>query len=147
MEKGTSPGGHEPMNSHPFVRKTNDLLIMLIAGMAIVAITQFIYPLPAQKQFLMMLGFGFVSGLFLSSLLSSIEWALFFFMGVQIMTLTPSMLNFILADSNTPLNLAPVIFESSRYSLFLLSSWIISIPVGYMLQKLVMSNYFKERLF
>jgi len=38
-------------------------------------------------------------------------------------------------------------FESGHYTGFLLTSWIIAVPLGFMLQKLIMSDYYRRTLF
>ena len=132
------------MDHNPFISRNNDLFIMLIAGCAMAFTTRYLYSLSVQEQFIVMTGFGYMAGLFASYLYQSLEWAFFFALGVLLVFLTP--LGF-LAYQTGQLPLAQIIatsIESGQYSLFLLSSWIISIPTGLMTQKLLMGDYYRR---
>ncbi len=132
------------MDHNPFVSRNNDLFIMLIAGSGIVFLNSYLLPLSVQHQFVLVLGFGFLSGLFMNYLYQSIEWALLFALGILLMTLFPWFLRAFWMDHLPVLEVIRATMKAGEYSLFLLSSWIIAIPSGFMLQKLVMGNYYRR---
>lgn len=117
---------------------------MLIAGSGIVFLNSYLLPLSVQHQFVLVLGFGFLSGLFMNYLYQSIEWALLFALGILLMTLFPWFLRAFWMDHLPVLEVIRATMKAGEYSLFLLSSWIIAIPSGFMLQKLVMGNYYRR---
>jgi len=120
---------------------------MLIAGASILFVNNYLLSLSVQAQFVIILSFGLLAGLFMSYLYQSLEWALFFALGVQLVALTPILIqNF----NGSPLQISELVglsLSTAKYSLFLLSSWIIAIPTGFMLQKLIMGNYYRRTLF
>ncbi len=137
----------ESMDHHPLISKMNDLIIMFIAGISIQLSHFYIAPMTIQTQFLLILFFSFFSGLFMSYLYQSIEWALFFALGIQTITIIPFAL-FYIQTKTLPLNdFLMAIYQSGHHTLFLLSSWLVGIPVGFLFQKFIMGNYYKERLF
>jgi hypothetical protein len=133
------------MDHNPFVSRNNDLFIMLIAGSGMVLLTNHWLPMSVQQQFLVILGFGFLGGLFLNSLYQSIEWALLFTLGILITSLFPWGLRAFYLEQFPLVDIIRTALQAGEYSLFLLSSWIIAIPAGFMLQKLVMTDYYKRK--
>ncbi len=133
------------MDHNPFISRNNDLFIMLIAGSGMVLLTNHLLNLTIQQQFLLMLGFGFMAGLFMNYLYQSLEWALFFTVGVVTVNLFPWLLRAFLMDHLPIVEMIRAGITAGEYSLFLLSSWIIAIPAGFMLQKLVMGDYYKRK--
>jgi len=133
------------MDHNPFISRNNDLFIMLLAGCGVIFFHNYVFPLSVQSQFLIVLSIGFMAGLFMTYLYQSLEWALFFALGVQLITLIPWIFS---AYVRSHLNFAELIragVYTGEYSLFLLSSWIIAIPTGYMAQKLIMGNYYRRK--
>ena len=133
------------MDHNPFISRNNDLFIMLLAGCSVVFFHNYVLPLSVQSQFLIVLGIGLMAGLFMNYLYQSLEWALFFAIGVQTVSLLPWCLK---AYASSQLNFVELIragVYTGEYSLFLLSSWIIAIPTGYMVQKLIMGNYYRRK--
>ena len=135
------------MDHNPFISRNNDLFIMLIAGCSIILTNNYIVPLSIQQQFLVILGFGFLSGLFMNYLYQSIEWALFFALGIQLVSLIPVALKSYYAGQFLLVEMLRQGITAGEHSLFLLSSWIIAIPAGFMLQKLLMGNYYRKKTF
>lgn len=134
------------MNHNPFISRNNDLFIMLIAGMCLHFVNSYLFPLTVQTQFLVILAFAFFSGLLMNYFYQSLEWALFFVLGLQIVTLAPYLIHYVYFKEIALLDLISSCIQTGRYSLFLLSSWIIGIPTGYFLQKLLMHNYYRKTL-
>lgn len=120
---------------------------MLIAGAGTFFIVNYGFSLSVQLQFLMVFGIGIFAGLFMSYLYQSLEWALFFAIGMQLVALFPEMLVIVLTKQVSLITMVEVALQTGRYSLFLLSSWVIAIPAGFMLQKLIMGNYYRRTLF
>lgn len=135
------------MDNNPFVSRINDLIIMLIAGMSIHFVSRYLFPISVQTQFLIVLSFAFLSGLFMSYLYQSIEWALFFWLGIQSITLIPFLVLYLKTQSLPTHALFQAGLHSVQYSIFLLSSWLVGLPVGYMLQRLLMGNYYRQSFF
>jgi hypothetical protein len=135
------------MDHNPFITRNNDLFIMLIAGMSILFTTSYVIPMSLQTQFLIVLGFAFLSGFFMSYLYQSLEWALFFMVGIQIVALSPSFISYLTQNDLSANHLIQQALTSSRYSLFLLSSWVVGIPAGFILKKLLFQNYYRRGLF
>lgn len=135
------------MDRNPFISRNNDLFIMLLAGMAIHFASSYVLPLTIQIQFLTVLGFAFLAGLFMNYLYQSLEWALFFMLGVLLVAATPLVTLYFTADSYTLPQLITHMIQTTRYSFFLLSSWIVGIPVGFLLKKVLFGNYYRQGLF
>ena len=135
------------MDHNPFISRNNDLFIMLIAGMAIHFASSYVLPLPIQTQFLIVLSFAFLAGLFMNYLYQSLEWALFFMLGVSLVAATPLLTLYLTEDSYTLPLLITHVLQTARYSFFLLSSWIVGIPVGFLLRKVLFGNYYRQGLF
>lgn len=135
------------MDHNPFITRNNDLFIMLMAGMAIQFANSYVVPLSVQHQFLIVLTFSFVAGLFLSSLFQSLEWAVFFALGVMIVALSPALITYGLQDAPDHVALISQLIRSSQYSFFLLSSWLFGIPVGYLVSRSLMGDYYRRGLF
>jgi len=135
------------MDHNPFIARNNDLFIMLIAGMAVQFASQYVFPLSLQQQFVIVLSFSFLSGLFLSSLFQSLEWALFFAMGVLLVTTTPFAIQYGLQETPDTLQILTQIILSSHQAFFLLSSWLVGIPVGYFFTRVLIGNYYRRGLF
>lgn len=113
--------------------------------MATMAINQYILHLSFQAQFLMVLTLGFIAGLFMSKFYQSLEWAFFFALGILSVNMTPSLLELINGGPLT--SLIHHVFQSGHYVGFLLTSWMIAIPIGYITQKVLMSDYYRRTLF
>ncbi len=135
------------MDHNPFISRNNDLFIMLIAGMSIHFASSYVFPLTIQTQFLIVLGFAFLAGLFMNYLYQSLEWALFFMLGVSLVAATPLVTLFFTEDNYSLPILITHMIQTARYSLFLLSSWIVGIPVGFIVQKVLFGNYYRQGLF
>jgi len=135
------------MDHNPFISRNNDLFIMLIAGMAIHFASSYVLPLTIQTQFLIVLSFAFLAGLFMNYLYQSLEWALFFMLGVSLVAATPLLTLYLTEDSYTLPLLITHVLQTARYSFFLLSSWIVGIPVGFLLRKVLFGNYYRQGLF
>jgi hypothetical protein len=135
------------MDHNPFISRNNDLFTMLIMGMIFHIFNLYVFPINVQTQFLIILVFSFLSGLFMSFLYQCLEWALFFVLGIQIVTLAPTIKLLALGVKFNPYETIGLVLQTSQYSLFLLSSWIIGIPTGFLLQKLIMADYYKKRYF
>jgi hypothetical protein len=133
------------MDHNPFITRNNDLIIMLVAGASIVCVNNFILPMSVQTQFLLVLGLGFLGGLFINALSDSLEWALFFILGVQLMTLGPWGVQSYLDGDLILKNLLTYALSTGEYSLFLISSWLMAIPCGFMIQKIIMGDYYKRK--
>ena len=135
------------MDHNPFISRNNDLFIMLTAGASVFFLTTYLFPLSVQMQFVIILSLGFLAGLFMNYLYQSLEWALFFALGVQLIALSPLLIASLYQGDFILIELVRTGIEAGKYSLFLLSSWVIAIPSGYLLQKLIMGNYYRRRLF
>ena len=123
----------------------NDLTLTFLAGVTIVFLNNHIFPLSIQVQFLAILIFGFIAALFMDYLYQSLEWALFFVLGVFSIGLAPlALTSYAQGSLNIPFLIQQGFFYG-KHSLFLLSSWIIAIPTGFFLQKLIMANYYRRR--
>jgi hypothetical protein len=136
----------EIMDHNPFVTRNNDLFITYFSGVGTMVINQYVLNLSVQAQFLMVLSLGFMAGLFMNYFYQSLEWALFFALGIQTVTLGPIVLNVAMGEGSFA-TLIRSAFESGHYTGFLLTSWIIAVPLGFMLQKLIMSDYYRRTLF
>lgn len=135
------------MDRNPFVSRNNDLFIMFFSGMGTMITTTYLLNLSVQAQFLMVLTIGFLGGLMMNYLYQSLEWALFFMIGIQMVALTPYLLGLASGQSMPMAYLIHHVMGVGRYGLFLLSSWILAIPAGYMLQRLIMGNYYRQSHF
>ncbi len=133
------------MDHNPFISRNNDLFIMLFAGMGISLFNSQVFPLTVQQQFLLILGFGFMAGLFMTYLYQSLEWALFFTAGILIVSLFPWALRSVLTQDFLLIDMIREGLRAGKHSLFLLSSWIIAIPTGFMLQRLIMGDYYRKK--
>lgn len=133
------------MNTNQQNTSNNDLLIMLGMGGIIYTVTHGLLPLSLQHQFLVSLIFSLVAGLFMTSFLQSLEWSFFFALGMQVVTLAPLAINALLTDQFSAITLIQQALSTGYSSLFLLSPWLIGIPAGFMLQKLIMTNYYRVR--
>lgn len=132
------------MDHNPFISRNNDLFIMLLAGSALVVINHYVFAMTVQQQFMVSLALGFLAGLFMSFLYQSLEWALVFTLGIQFVSLLPVVIKACSSHSLQLHVLARTVIQAGHYSLFLLSSWLIAIPTGFMLQRLIMSNYYRR---
>lgn len=133
--------------TNPFITRNNDLFIMLIAGMGIHFASSYVIPISIQSQFLIVLSFSLIAGFLMNRLYQSLEWALFFLLGLQVVSLTPLVTFMVVSEQYTLVNLVQQGVASSRYSFFLLSSWLVGIPTGYILRKLFVGNYYRRGLF
>ena len=135
------------MDHNPFISKNNDIFIMLVAGILIHFFNTYLMSLTVQSQFVLVLLFSFSAGLLMNYLYQSLEWALFFLLGIQIVSASPFLIHYISYGDFSLIGFIQHSFNTRYYSLFLLSSWIIGIPMGYMVQKIFMNNYYRKRLF
>ena len=135
------------MNHNPFISRNNDLFIMVISGAITMFVNRYLLDLSVQAQFLMILTLGFLAGLFMNYLYQSLEWALFFALGIQFVALSPLAYQSWLTGAWDINLLIQQSTQAGHYSLFLLSSWIVAIPSGYLLQKLLMGDYYRKTLF
>lgn len=135
------------MDRNPFISQNSDLFIMLLAGITINLARNYVPVFTVQSQFLVVLTFAFLCGLFMSYLYQSIEWAFFFVLGIQIVALTPFVHAYLYENQLMLPQMIANSIEIGRYSCFLLSSWIIGIPAGLMVKKLVSTNYHRRGLF
>ena len=133
------------MDHNPFISRNNDLFMMLIGGSTIVFVNTYLLPLSVQAQFLAILTFGFLAGLFMTYLYQSLEWALFFALGVQLVAVTPLALGIMNGEIYTLSQWITHVWATGEHSLFLLSSWIIAIPTGFMTQRLIMGDYYRKK--
>ena len=133
------------MDHNPFISRNNDLFMMLLGGSAIVFVNSHLYPMSVQAQFLAILAFGFLAGLFMNYLYQSLEWALFFAPGVQLVSLSSLAMHVFNGGSFVLAHWIRHAWATGEHSLFLLSSWIIAIPAGFMLQKLIMGDYYRRK--
>lgn len=132
------------MDHNPFISRNNDLFIMIISGGAIVFFTNTLFQMSVQHQFLVSLSFAFLAGIFMSYLYQSLEWALFFALGAQLVGALPLIFRIFRGDSVPLIEWVRTGMLTGQHSLFLLSSWIIAIPCGFMVQKLIMENYYRR---
>ena len=134
------------MNQDGFVTQNGDLLIMSLVGAGIVLLPSYSAIFSVQQQFLLILAFSFLAGLFLDSLTQALEWALFFSLGLLLIALSCDFYEnpnaFHLGNIHYFYDLVSFYFQ---YCSFLLSSWLIGIPLGYGLQKVVMGGYYRQR--
>lgn len=131
------------MKNTSFINRNNDLLINFLAGASMVLLVNF-FPFSVQSQFLMVLTFGFFSGIFMNHLYQSLEWAFFFFLGILSVAIFPDALRVTLGGTVHTVEFVRTGMQAVEYGAFLLSSWIISIPLGLLLQKLLRTDYLKR---
>ncbi|MEM7646954.1 MAG: hypothetical protein AAF203_08600 [Pseudomonadota bacterium] len=132
------------MENNPFISRNNDLFIMFFVGAGLYFTSLYVTPIAIQEQFLFCLGFSFLSGLFLNSLFETLEWAFFFLLGLLVVALSPYFLPLLSGQEVALTTLLRSLFDHTEYGCFLLSSWLIGIPGGYGLQKLLMHNYYRQ---
>ena len=135
------------MDRNPFVSRNNDLFIMLFSGMGCMILFTYALSLSVQAQFLLVMTIGFIGGLLMNYLYQSLEWALFFMIGIQVIATFPDLIAITMGGEMPMAYLVQGIMDVGRYGLFLLSSWIVAIPSGYILQRLIMGNYYRQTLF
>lgn len=134
------------MDHNPFISRNNDLFIMFLTGAGFFVAQKYFFDLTVQSQFIAILTFGFFSGIFVSYLYHSLEWAIFFMLGLQAAATTPLLLSSALSNNfNLPAYFISIV-ETGEYGLFLLSSWIIAIPLGFIIQKMMVGDYYRRRL-
>lgn len=133
------------MDHNPFISRNNDLFMMLIAGISIHFVSAYLLPLSVQTQFVIILIFATFSGLMMSYFSQCVEWALLFMAGLQVVTVIPYLLYFMKHQQLDILGMLNHGYHIGYYGLFLLSSWIIGIPLGFMSKKLLMNNYYRKR--
>lgn len=135
------------MDRNPFISQNNDLFIMLFAGVTMRLAQMYIPAFSLQQQFMVILAFAFMCGMFMTFLYQSLEWALFFVLGIQLVSMAPYGFAYI---NKQPVMLPDLIMnaiEVGQYSCFLLTSWLIGVPVGMMLKRLVSTNYQRRGIF
>lgn len=135
------------MDNTPFISRNNDLFIMLFAGMTTMYVNQYVIDLSIQAQFLMVMSIGALAGLFIGALYHSVEWAMFFVIGAAIVAVAPLAIQGFVAQKLYLNQMIEILLQTGRYCLFLLSSWIIAIPSGYLVQKILMNKYYRRSHF
>ena len=120
---------------------------MLFSGMGCMILFTYALSLSVQAQFLLVMTIGFIGGLLMNYLYQSLEWALFFMIGIQVIATFPDLIAITMGGEMPMAYLVQGIMDVGRYGLFLLSSWIVAIPSGYILQRLIMGNYYRQTLF
>ena len=135
------------MDHNPFISRNNDLFIMLTAGAGIHFANTYLTPMSVQLQFLLVLLFSICAGLLLNYLYQRLEWALFLILGIQAVALAPYLIDFAINGHFSLIHIIHSSFTTGKYSFFLLSSWIVGIPTGYIIQKLFMANYYRRSHF
>lgn len=135
------------MDRNPFISQNNDLFIMLFAGVTMRLAQVHIPQFSLQHQFMVILAFAFLCGMFMTYLYQSLEWALFFVLGIQLVAIAPFAYAYIYHQQVMIPQMIMNAIEVGQYSCFLLTSWLVGVPLGMMLKKLVSTNYHRRGLF
>ena len=83
----------------------------------------------------------------MSFLFQSLEWALFFVIGIQAVAVIPYGIDYFYQGQVSLAMLIQTVIQTAHYSGFLLSSWLFGIPLGYGIKKIVMHNYYRHTWF
>jgi hypothetical protein len=123
------------------VQRNNDLILMILLGVAFYYVNIYINAFPVEQQIYVGIAFSFFCGLFLSGYHQMVEWPLCFYFGGILSSAIPIAIQY---TATQKLDLAILVsrFEATTlwYGIFL-TSWIIGLPLGIFIQRLIMGSY------
>ncbi len=124
-----------------------DLIVVFLYGLALSYFHSFIYPLETVHLWIASGLLAFFLGSFGPEVDEILEWIIGFGLGVMIALMAPQGLHYFKTGDLEIRAILDTALHGLPFILMLLSPWIVSLPLGFLLSKIYNRNYYRHARF